>query len=533
MMAALVRWAGFAVLAVLIGVSISPLYAFTVEVNNPVGDVRVSIGTSPRFRIQGIGANRKVTREDTEITRTDERLIVHCAPDDDEPIDLDILIPIGFSVDITTTAGAIEITGMVRGARLSTETGSFKLAVPWRATRIQIDSEHKPLEVFAPRARFTESDIQITTERAIWRLRDRIPLQQVIYGRVRARAQSPGEVRLIDQPIPDDSPIKLPWQSLEVLDEILQPNKRPKHRPQPKQLDPAPLSQSSSPEDSTVFRSDVRMVNLVVTATDAEGHPAGGLSHGDFTVIEEGREQEVSFAGSDDVPFNLAILLDLSGSTKPDRQAMRVATKRFVALARPNDRVAVYALAGDVFHVVAPLSGDHESLLDTLDKLPEVSGGSPLYDSVALAYAEELHDHPGERNALIVISDGIDNQVSKQADAPSTIKFKQLIKAAAEMNALIYPVFLRSGERFGRKWSKKGRERMQQLADVSNGRLFAAISIQDLDPVFPLIEAELRGVYSVAYYPSNQDFDGGWRNVKVQVSRPGIAIQARPGYYAR
>jgi Ca-activated chloride channel family protein len=74
---------------------------------------------------------------------------------------------------------------------------------------------------------------------------------------------------------------------------------------------------------------------------------------------------------------------------------------------------------------------------------------------------------------------------------------------------------------------------MQQLADASNGRLFPAISIQDLDPIFPLIEAELRGVYSVAYYPSNQIFDGGWRNVKVQVNRPGITIQARPGYYAR
>jgi Ca-activated chloride channel family protein len=212
---------------------------------------------------------------------------------------------------------------------------------------------------------------------------------------------------------------------------------------------------------------------------------------------------------------------------------MRVAAKRFVALARPNDRVAVYALAGDIFHVVAPLSNEREALLETLDKLPEVAGGSPVYDAVALAYAEELRDHPGERNALIVISDGIDNQVSKQTDAPSTIKFKRLVKAAAEMNALIYPVFLRSGERFGRNWSKKARARMQQLAGASNGRLFAAVSIQDLDPIFPLIEAELRGVYSVAYYPSNQDFDGGWRNVKVQVSRPGITIQARPGYYAR
>ncbi len=525
------RWAGLAALAAL--VPVAPLAAVTVEVHNPFGDVRVSIGTGSRFRIQGSGVNRAVTQEDTEITRTDERVIVRCAPADDEPIDLDILIPIGFSVDITTTAGDIEINGMVRGARLSTDTGSFKLAVPWRATRIQIDSERRPGHVLAPPGQFTEAEIAVTAERTIWRLRDRIPAAQVIYGRVRARAQSPGDVQLMDQPIPADSPIKLPWQSVEVIEEILQAKPRPERKPKPDAADATPRRQASGPEDSSVFRSEVRMVNLVVTATDEAGRPAGGLAHSDFTVIEEGREQQLSFAGSDDAPFNLAILLDLSGSTKPDRQAMRVAAKRFVALARPNDRVAVYALAGDIFHVVAPLSNEHEALLETLDKLPEVAGGSPVYDAVALAYAEELRDHPGERNALIVISDGIDNQVSKQTDAPSTIKFKRLVKAAAEMNALIYPVFLRSGERFGRNWSKKARVRMQQLADASNGRLFAAASIQDLDPIFPLIEAELRGVYSVAYYPSNQDFDGGWRNVKVQVSRPGITIQARPGYYAR
>ena len=120
------------------------------------------------------------------------------------------------------------------------------------------------------------------------------------------------------------------------------------------------------------------MVNLVVTATDAAGRPVTELDPGDFTIIEEGREQEVSFAGSDDVPFNLAILLDLSGSTKPDRLAMREAARRFVSLARPFDRVALYALAGDIFHVVSPLTDDREALLETVDKLPDVAGGSPL-----------------------------------------------------------------------------------------------------------------------------------------------------------
>jgi Ca-activated chloride channel family protein len=51
--------------------------------------------------------------------------------------------------------------------------------------------------------------------------------------------------------------------------------------------------------------------------------------------------------------------------------------------------------------------------------------------------------------------------------------------------------------------------------------------------VFPLVEAELRSVYSVAYYPENQNFEGGWRSVQVKVKSPGMKVRARPGYYAK
>ena len=109
----------------------------------------------------------------------------------------------------------------------------------------------------------------------------------------------------------------------------------------------------------------------------------------------------------------------------------------------------------------------------------------------------------------------------------------QLVRAAAEMNALIYPVFLRSGERFGRGWSRKGRLHMGQLAEASGGKLFPALSIRDLEPVFPQVSRELRSVYGVAYYPENQNFDGVWRSLQVKVKRPGVTVRARTGYFAR
>ncbi len=505
--------------------------AVTLEVHNPVGGVSVRVDPGPRLRVRGLGANRKANQEDLQMTRYEERIVVRCEPSDHEPIDLDVELPLGFSLDITTQDGAIAVKGMVRRANLRTKTGAILLSAPWRATRLRLDAKQKPAEFSKPPGfKFPQGAVPVSDQESIWQLQDSLDERDAVYGYFRVEADAPSQVALSEFTIPDDWPIKLPWQAPAVLDEILQGDSSP--------AAPAKPAAAEEPEavaiesGTAVFRSDVRMVNLILSAQDQWGRPLTGLGPGDFEVVEDEERQEVTFAGSDDVPFNLGILLDLSGSTKPDRAAMREVAARFVSLLRPHDKVAVYALAGGMFHVVSTLTADREKLLETVRRLPEVSGASPLYDTIVLAYAQELRKRPGERNGLIVISDGIDNQVSRQ-EAPSKVKFKKLVKAAAEMHALIYPIFLKSGERFGRGWSRRARRRMEQLADASGGKLFPAASLQDLEPVFPQVAAELRSVYSVAYYPKNQDFDGKWRNVRVTVKRPAVKVRSRAGYFAR
>jgi VWFA-related protein len=74
---------------------------------------------------------------------------------------------------------------------------------------------------------------------------------------------------------------------------------------------------------------------------------------------------------------------------------------------------------------------------------------------------------------------------------------------------------------------------MQELADTTGGRLFVAQSIRDLEPVYPLVAEELRSVYTVAYYPENQNFDGSWREVQVKANRPKSVVRTRSGYFGR
>ncbi len=288
-----------------------------------------------------------------------------------------------------------------------------------------------------------------------------------------------------------------------------------------------PVPKSPPEEDLATFVSDVRLVNLSVSVYGRQGRPVAGVKPEAFEVLEDGVPQQVVAAGAEEVPFNIVLLLDLSGSTLRDRAAMREAARGFVAITRPQDRVAICAVASGGLRVISPLTGVRGRLLELIDAIPDLKGPTPLYAAVALAWDELLARRPQERNALVVISDGIDDSL---VEGKAILPFDRLRRAAAVMPALIYPILLDSrnvfyGERAGRH--------MRQLADASGGRLFSTQSPKDLKPVYAEVAAELRSVHTLAYYPKNQNFDGRWRRIQVRVNRPGLSLRTRAGYYAR
>ena len=144
---------------------------------------------------------------------------------------------------------------------------------------------------------------------------------------------------------------------------------------------------------------------------------------------------------------------------------------------------------------------------------------------------------------MIVISDGVDNDLlpNWNRSVPSEVSSEELERAAAEMNAVIYPIFLEPeppGVRTERSWrersrrlANRARDRLSRIAAASGGRLFSASSIGDLDPVYEAVANELRSVYTLGYYPSNQQFDGAWRRIRVSVGQAAAQVRTRPGYY--
>jgi len=500
--------------------------AASLAVDNQAGNIEVIVTSSTRLTVDGRSGEPFVASQDLDIVRSGEDVRLQVRPRQ-SPLDLVIRLPLGFSLEASTLDGSISVQGMLHLVHLETDTGSIRLNIPLRGTRLTLDADVPPPDFTTPDKRFFRaSSIDLAEGRKLWRLRDRLAEGSISYGDYRIKSRAPRQVQITSFEPPPGWPLRFHWDAATELERLSDPLTLPTNSGSAA----APSDLENSGEE-LVFRSDVRMVNLAMAVSDRNGNPAPGLSAGRFHVFEGGVEQKVATLEAGDAAFNLVVLLDMSGSSAPDLRHMRAAARRFVDMARPGDRVAIYALTQGMFQVVSPLSDDREALMAAVGNLPVIAGASPLYDIVTLAYAQELRQLPDERNALIVISDGLDNQVTGQ-EAPSSVKFKNLKRAAEEMHAIIYPVFLLSGQRFKQGWSARARERMEDLARASGGRLFPADDISDLDPVFPLIEADLRSVYSLGYYPDNQNFDGSWREVQVTVDEAEVTVRARPGYYA-
>lgn len=504
-----------------------------VEIVNVHGGVIVEVVPENSMKAWRAGSPTE-SPDGIAISRSPARLLIEAlAPEDGDSPDIELRVPLGVGFSVRTEDGPIQLAGMVQRVRIQSLRGAVTIAAPLDVTQINLETTNRPPTLNLPAGRrLPLVPTTIHPRLRIWTLSNELRSRDLRFGLIQGQLHAPPAMTVRDWEIPRNWPLKPHTLSTQAVARLLaSAERRRSGRAAPRR--PAPVAEEVdvSPDTDALFTSEVRMVSMSVAVADSEGRPLTGLQKTDFVVEEDGNRQDIRVVDPEESPFNMAILLDLSGSTAVDLEHMRQATLRLIEMAGPNDRVALYAMSGSLFHRLASLTSDREALVERCRKLPYPAGGSPLWDVVALVYDDELAQHTGERNALVVISDGIDNRISGQS-VPSMLRASRLTEAAGEMDARIYPIFLMSGERFGRNWSAKARTRMESLARKTGGRLFTARSVADIEPVLPQLAREMRSVYEIAYYPANQDFDGTWRRVRIKVGLPGAQIRSRPGYFA-
>jgi len=298
--------------------------------------------------------------------------------------------------------------------------------------------------------------------------------------------------------------------------------------------------QAQTPENLDTVRIDTDLVNLNVSVINRAA--VSGTSHleqKDFAIFEDGSPQQISFFASVDAPFDLVLLLDLSGSTSDKIGLIRKSAKRFVDAARPLDRIAIFTFTSDI-QVVSRLSSDHDALKERINNIDRPSGGTNFWDALRFVLDHVVAQSRAEnrRSAVVVMTDGVDNALPGVFGEGSTTSFEDLLQIVQRSDTLVLPIYLDTENKHEQQSLKEAyalaRQQLAMLADESGNDIYQAKKVKDLNGVYQQVIRDLSTVYSIGYRPENPVHGNSWRPVAVKlVGHPELAVRSKHGYYSK
>lgn len=272
-------------------------------------------------------------------------------------------------------------------------------------------------------------------------------------------------------------------------------------------------------------RLDVDLVELYVVVTDEAGRPVHGLQKDDFTVREDGVEQQIAaFSDAGDLPLTIGMAIDSSASMFVKLPAVQRAAVRFLeSTFGANDRAFVVDFDSRP-RLARGTTGELDRVVRAINDL-EADGRTALWESIVFSLVQ-LQGVRG-RKALVVFSDG--------ADEDDEFPYRACLKLARRMGVPIYLILMKrepKKENLGLALlTRSFTARAQKLVDAVGGRIYYAKDYPSLDEVYAEIERELRSQYLLAYYPQRSGGRGLWRDVDVVVARKGLRPRTLAGYW--
>lgn len=300
-----------------------------------------------------------------------------------------------------------------------------------------------------------------------------------------------------------------------------------------------PACFAQSPEPADVVRVDTDLVNVNVSVFNRKAsQPPEVLAQKDFTVLDDASPQEISFFAASDAPFDLVLLLDLSGSTADKIGLIRKSSKRFVEAARPGDRIAIFTFASDI-QVVSNLTSDHAALKKSIDDIEKPVGGTNFWDAMRFVLEHAVMQSQVElrRSAVVVMTDGVDNALPDVFGDGSQTTFEEMMEVLRRSDTIVMPIYLDTEKESNPRSTPPAayataRKQLAMLAAESGNTVYQARKLKDLEGVYEQVIRDLSTVYSIGYRPANRGRDGAWHSLGVQlVGHPDLAVRARRGYY--
>jgi VWFA-related protein len=463
---------------------------------------------------------------------------------DKNRIDLIVRVPSRSKVKVESEAGSVDIVGNFESAEVTTNTGTIHADVPlealkfsfiWRASKPRFLSDVELPEVKEKAGGVFTISGKLGEKKAAKEERvelDFLTQRGVVLLNVDP-SMAPADLR--ERPLTEAARAIVRSGDSQLIDAIrkVSPKMFGDYAKTLPPLEKEPTLVTRTPPGQFVSALTPFLLRFNASVTDRNGRAIGGMRESDFTVYEDGVERRVTNVVVTKEPFNLVLLLDVSGSVEERIDFIRKAARDFLNTASPQDRIAIISFRDDI-QIISDFSTDRRMLSKKLDEI-DAGGATSLYDALGYVLADTLKKLRGERTAILVLSDGDDNK--------SFVPFPAILEAIAESGALIYPLYVPSGlvpetsvprpevtidptrTRY-LTLTTRAHEEGQKLAAASGGVYYPIRHLGELQRAYDDVVVQLRTAYTITY--ASNSTPSGYRRVRVRANREGASVRLSP-----
>jgi Ca-activated chloride channel family protein len=267
------------------------------------------------------------------------------------------------------------------------------------------------------------------------------------------------------------------------------------------------------------FKSGTRVVPVIATVTDPTGRLVPNLEKEDFSILDNGKPQEISFFLNEVQPFNVVVMLDYSASMTANLDLLKAAAEQFLLRLLPADKGQVGAFS-DKIQMSGTFTSDRDDLIGALDDL-QFGNPTRLYDAIN----ESLAALKGtdKRKVVLVFTDG--------DDTSSRLGFGDILDRAKAEEVMIYAIGLQSEYFNGARMVRSRPDgNLKKLAEETGGGYFELKKTDDLAPTFTRVAQELHSQYTMGFAPSA--LDGKEHKLVLRMRDAKMNARARKSYIA-
>ena len=265
-------------------------------------------------------------------------------------------------------------------------------------------------------------------------------------------------------------------------------------------------------QDQGTIRVAVNLVLVDATVKTKDGQIMANLNKDNFEVREDGVAQKLEIFSRDELPLNVALVLDLSDSIGPFLGPLRDAATVALAALKPNDEVALFTFSTDA-ELRLPFTKDKNKIADQINTF-EARGATNINDGIFAASEYLLKAPPNGRRVIILISDDVGTSAGGQGT-------RDIVTEAIAADAVLYnlkiPGYNPASTIFAASMIP-GLVNIRKVMDQTGGEMFDVQDVAHLDAVFRALIERIKTRYTVGYYTTASAAQGKPHKLDVRLA---------------